>query len=45
MNISNSNSRKLVVRTLEQSEQFRCIVSNDAGETSSNIAIITVLSK
>ena len=45
INISNSNSRKLVVKTLEQSEQFRCIVSNDAGETSSNIAIITVLSK
>ena len=43
--ISNSDNRKLVVKTLEQSEQFRCVASNDAGETSSNIAIITVLSK
>ena len=45
MNISHSNSKKLVVRTLEQSEQYRCVASNDAGETSSNIANITVLSK
>ena len=45
MTISNSNSRKLVVKTLKQSEQFRCVASNGAGKTRSNIAIITVLSK
>ena len=46
MTISNSNSRKLVVKNLEKSEQkFRCVASNGAGETRSNIAIINVLSK
>ena len=46
MTISNSDSRKLVVKNLEQSEQkFRCVASNDAGKTRSNVAIITVLSK
>ena len=45
MNISNSDGKKLVVKALEQSEQYRCVASNDAGETSSNIANITVLSK
>ena len=45
MNITNSDSRKLVVKELKQSERFRCVASNDAGETSSDIADITVLSK
>ena len=46
MTISNSDSRKLVVKNLEQSEQkFRCVASNDAGKTRSDSAIITVLSK
>ena len=45
MNISNSNSRTLVVGTLEQSQQYRCGVSNEAGSTRSNVAIVTVLSK
>ena len=45
MNISNSNSRILVVGTLEQSQQYRCVVSNEAGSTRSNIATVTVLSK
>ena len=45
MTISDSNSRKLVVKNLEKSEQkFRCVASNDAGETRSNTAIINVLS-
>ena len=42
MTISNSDSRKLVVKHSEQ--KFRCVASNDAGQTRSNIAIITVLS-
>ena len=45
MNISNSNSKTLVVRNLEQSQQYRCVVSNEAGSTRSDIAIITVLSE
>ena len=45
MNISNSNTRRLVVRNLEQSQQYRCIVSNEAGSTRSNVATVTVLSK
>ena len=45
MNISNSNSRRLVVRNLEQSQQYRCVVSNEAGSTRSNVATVTVLSE
>ena len=46
MNISNSNySKRFTVRNLEQSQQYRCIVSNEAGTTRSNVATITVLSK
>ena len=44
MNISNSNSRRLVVWKLEQSQQYRCVVSNEAGVSQSNVATITVLS-
>ena len=45
MNISNSNSSTLVVGTLEQSQQYRCVVSNEAGSTRSDIATVTILSK
>ena len=45
MTIDNSNGKQLVVKNLEQSERFRCVVYNDVGGTPSNIAIITVLSK
>ena len=45
MNISNSNSSTFVVGTLEQSQQYRCIVSNEAGSTRSNVATVTLLSK
>ena len=44
MNISDSNSKALV-RNLEQSQQYRCVVSNEAGSTRSNVATITVLSE
>ena len=43
--IRNSNSKTLVVGTLEQSQQYRCVVSNEAGSTRSNVATVTVLSK
>ena len=45
MNISNSNSKTLVVRILEQSQQYRCVVSNEIGSTRSDVATITLLSK
>ena len=45
MNIRNSNRKKLVVRNLEQSQQYRCVVSNKAGSPKSNIATVTVLSE
>ena len=43
--ISSSNNSTFVVGTLEQSQQYRCVVSNEAGSTRSNVATITVLSK
>ena len=45
MIFSDSNSETLVVRNLEQSQQYRCVVSNEAGSTRSDVATITVLSK
>ena len=45
MNISNSNVTELAVGTLEQSQQYRCLVSNEAGSTTSNVATVTVLSE
>ena len=45
MNISDSDSKTLVVRNLEQSQQYKCVVSNEAGSTRSDIAVVTVLSK
>ena len=45
MSISNTNSTTFVVGTLEQSQQYRCVVSNEAGSTISNVATVTVLSK
>ena len=45
MNVGNSNSKTLVVGTLEQSQQYRCVVSNEAGSTRSNVATVTVLSE
>ena len=45
MHISNSNTTELVVGTLEQSQQYRCVVSNEAGNTRSNVATVTVLSE
>ena len=45
MNISDSNSKTLVVRNLEQSQHYRCVVSNEVGSSRSDVATITVLSK
>ena len=45
MNISRSHNKRLVVRNLEQSQQYRCVVSNEAGSIRSDIATISVLSK
>jgi len=43
--ISNSNNRRLVVRNLKESQQYRCVVSNEAGGTTSNVATVTVISE
>ena len=40
-----SNNRRLVVSNLQESQQYRCVVSNEAGRTASNVATVTVLSK
>ena len=45
MNISDSNNRKLAVRNLELSQQYRCVTSNEVGSTRSDVATVTVLSK
>jgi len=45
MNIANSNSTMLVVGKLEQSQQYRCVVSNEAGRTMSNVATVTILGR
>ena len=43
--IGSNNSKTLVVGTLEQSQQYRCVVSNEVGSTRSNVATVTVLSE
>ena len=43
--ISNSNNRRLVVSNLQESQQYRCVVFNEAGGTRSNVATVTILSK
>ena len=45
MNISNSNKRRIVAEMLQQSHRYRCVVSNEAGSTRSNVATVTLLSK
>ena len=47
MNISNSNTTELVVEKLEQSQQYRCVISDEDGSTTvtSDNATVTVLSK
>ena len=43
--ISNSNNRVLVVSNLQESQQYRCVVSNEAGRNTSDDATVTVLSR
>ena len=45
MKIKNSNDKRYVVRNLQQSQQYRCVVSDEAGSNRSNAATVTVLSK
>jgi len=44
MNIKNSNKINYKTGKLKESSQFRCVVCNEAGETTSNVTI-NVLSK
>ena len=43
LNISNSDSQTYTVRNLQESEQYRCIVSNEAGDITSKSANLTIL--
>jgi len=43
--VINSDKRMLFVKNLQESQQYRCVVSNEAGETRSNVATVTILSK
>ena len=43
--ISVTNNSRFVVSNLQESQQYRCIVSNEAGKTNSSTATIFVLSK
>ena len=43
--ISDSNVKMLIVSNFEQSQQYRCVVSNEAGSTRSDVATITALGK
>jgi len=45
MNITNANNKRFVVMNLKQSQQYRCVVFNEAGSTKSKVATVTVLSK
>ena len=44
-NTRRSNNKELVVSNLQESQQYRCVVSNEADGTTSNVASVTVLSK
>ena len=44
MNISNKNNAEYQADELSESSQFRCVVSNEAGEVTS-VAMILVLGK
>ena len=43
--IRSATNTRFVVNSLQESQQYRCILSNEAGETSSNVATVEVLSK
>jgi len=45
-NISNNNNKsRLVLSNIQESQQYSCVMSNEAGGTRSNVATVTVLSK
>ena len=43
--ITGGNSGSIFVRNLMNSEKYRCKVSNEAGSTISNIAVVTLMGK
>ena len=43
--ISNGTDKNLVIRNLEKSEKYRCIVSNEAGSIVSDVSTVTVMGK
>ena len=40
-----SNNSGLIIRKIHESQQYRCVLSNEAGRTISKVATITVLSE
>ena len=40
-----SNTKKFLVRNIDQSERYRCIASNEAGSTISNVSTVTLMGK
>ena len=45
ISIMDSSTEKFIVRNLRQSERYRCIVSNEAGNTISNASTVTLMGK
>jgi len=45
MNVNKGDNMRLRMRDLQESQRYRCVVSNEAGRTRSNVATVTVLSK
>ena len=43
--LRNTTGETLRVRNLQESHQYWCVVSNEAGEMRSNVTTVTVLSK
>jgi len=41
--INHSNSRNYVINSIKMSQNYRCVVSNEAGSAQSDIATVTLL--
>ena len=44
-NVNNSDSMRLNVSNLMEPQQYRCVASNEVGETISNVSTVTILSE
>ena len=41
--ITNTNNKTYVIKSIQEPEQYRCVVSNEVGSATSNPAMITIL--